>query len=110
AEILAAVRYPTRPDPTLTLDVSEQARTHPALPVVDIGTFTATQQGFDEPAARSEASRCFRCDAVYGCPSVSVVAGRGPGHSRGGGGPAQPLPASATPFVTADPGAPGGAQ
>ena len=30
----------------------------------------------DAPAPRR--ARCFRCDAVYGCQSVSVTAGRGP--------------------------------
>jgi len=51
---------------------------HAPLPVVQLGTFAATQAGFPENVARSEAFRCFRCDAVYGCPSVTVVAGRGP--------------------------------
>ncbi|MFI5254039.1 MAG: FAD-dependent oxidoreductase [Candidatus Limnocylindrales bacterium] len=77
AEIFAAVRYPTGRDRRLDLDIAERHRAHPPLPVVQPG-FAATQVGFDEAAARSEASRCFRCDAVYGCPTVSVKAGRGP--------------------------------
>jgi hypothetical protein len=28
--------------------------------------------------AVAEASRCFRCDALAGCPTVEVLAGRGP--------------------------------
>ena len=105
AEILAAVRYPTPAEPTLRLDIAARARTHPALPVVDTGTFAATQQGFEEAAARSEASRCFRCDAVYGCPSVSVVAGRGPADSRAGPAVRPPIPSTVV-----QPVAQGGAQ
>lgn len=88
-EILAAVRHPTRAEPSLRLDIAVRARTYPELPVVDTGTFAATQPGFEEAAARAEASRCFRCDAVYGCPSVSVIAGRGPadGRTNPAGGP-----------------------
>ena len=78
AEIMAAVRYPTAPERTLSVDLAARPRAHAPLPVVQLGTFTATQAGFAENVARSEASRCFRCDAVYGCPSVTVVAGRGP--------------------------------
>ena len=105
AEILAAVRYPTRPEPTLSLDIAARARAHPALPVIDTGTFSATQQGFTEPIARSEASRCFRCDAVYGCPSVSVVAGRGPADSRAGPAAPPPIPSTVVQSATQ-----GGAQ
>ena len=78
AEIMAAVRYPTAPERTLSVDLASRPRAHAPLPVVQLGTFAATQAGFAENVARSEASRCFRCDAVYGCPSVTVVAGRGP--------------------------------
>lgn len=77
-EILAAVRYRTPPEPQLRLDIAERSRAHPPLPIFEPGSFTANQAGFDEAAARSEASRCFRCDAVYVCPTVEVVAGRGP--------------------------------
>ncbi len=75
---MRTVRYRTPPEPTLSLDLAPRARTHAPLPVFNQGSFTATQQGFDEAAARGEASRCFRCDAVYGCSTVSVRAGRGP--------------------------------
>jgi NADH-quinone oxidoreductase subunit F len=78
AEIMAAVRYPTAPERSLALDLASRPRAHAPLPVVQLGTFAATQAGFAENVARSEASRCFRCDAVYGCPSVSVLTGRGP--------------------------------
>ncbi len=77
AEIFAAVRYPTAKETRLSLDLSEQPRAHPPLPVVQAG-FAATQLGFDEATARGEAGRCFRCDAVHGCRVVSVSAGRGP--------------------------------
>ncbi len=77
AEIMAVVRYRTPREARLSIDIAPKARAHPPLPVVQPG-FAATQQGFDEAAARSEASRCFRCDAVYGCPTVEVRAGRGP--------------------------------
>ena len=77
AAILATVRYPTAPEPRLSLDLATRARSHPALPVIDT-SFRASQAGFDEHQARAEASRCFRCDAVYDCPTVHVAAGRGP--------------------------------
>jgi hypothetical protein len=70
------------------------------LPVVDATTFKATQVGFDERAARTEASRCFRCDAVYGCPSVQVAAGRGPADSRIGGPSAAHAPVAAVTSLT----------
>jgi NADPH-dependent glutamate synthase beta subunit-like oxidoreductase/NAD-dependent dihydropyrimidine dehydrogenase PreA subunit len=82
AEIFAAVRYRTPAERSLGLDLAEQPRRHPPLPVVQTGSFAATQEGFSESDARAEASRCFRCDAVYGCPSVSVASGRGPADSR----------------------------
>ena len=78
AAIFAAVRYPTPPEPALTLRLAMQPRAHPELPIFQPGSFTATQAGFDEAAARAEAARCFRCDAVYGCPTVRVLSGRGP--------------------------------
>ncbi len=103
AEIFAAVRYPTPPEPALVLDLAVRPRAHAPLPVLD-SSFAATQAGFDETVARSEAARCFRCDAVYGCPSVSVMTGRGPVDSRTGrpGGPPggdafpDPIPAHVT--------------
>ena len=84
AEILAAVRYHTPAEPTISLDIAVRRRVHAALPVVDTTSFAATAPGFTEAAAHAEASRCFRCDAVYGCPSVSVQAGRGPADGRTG--------------------------
>jgi len=82
AEIFAAVRYRTAPELSLDLDIAPRPRVHAALPVVDTATFIANQPGFTEAEVMAEASRCFRCDAVYGCPSVSVLAGRGPADSR----------------------------
>lgn len=110
AEILATVRYRTAPEPTLSLDIAERARTHPALPMVDTGSFRATQPGFDAVSARAEASRCFRCDAVYGCPSVSVAAGRGPADSRTGPPTPAPTLVPATSAAHASASTPGGAQ
>jgi NADPH-dependent glutamate synthase beta subunit-like oxidoreductase/Pyruvate/2-oxoacid:ferredoxin oxidoreductase delta subunit len=78
AEILATVRYRTRPEPELRLALATAARAHAPLPMFDAGSFRATQAGFDEPTARAEAGRCFRCDAVYSSSSVQVVSGRGP--------------------------------
>jgi NADPH-dependent glutamate synthase beta subunit-like oxidoreductase/NAD-dependent dihydropyrimidine dehydrogenase PreA subunit len=78
AAIMAAVRYPTQPDASLRLDLEPRARAHQPVRVIEIGSFKATESGFAESAARAEASRCFRCDAVYACMTVKVVAGRGP--------------------------------
>jgi NADPH-dependent glutamate synthase beta subunit-like oxidoreductase/Pyruvate/2-oxoacid:ferredoxin oxidoreductase delta subunit len=103
AEIFAAVRYPTPAEPALSLDISVRPRVHAALPVVDTSSFSATAPGFTEGAAHAEASRCFRCDAVYGCPSVSVQAGRGPADSRTG-----PIPVPAA--TPADQPSQGGVQ
>jgi NADH-quinone oxidoreductase subunit F len=83
AEILRTVRYATPPEPALELDIAPRPRAHPPLPMFTPGSFRAAQQGFDEAAARFEASRCFRCDAVYGCGTVSVRAGRGPADRPG---------------------------
>ncbi len=83
AEILATVRYRTPPEPSLRLDLEPRARTHLALPIVDPGSFKANQVGYGVESARTEASRCFRCDAVYNCPTVAVAAGRGPGDGPG---------------------------
>jgi NADH-quinone oxidoreductase subunit F len=77
AEILAAVRYVTPRESHLTVDLAVRPRAHAPLAVVAAG-FAATQAGFDPEMARAEAARCFRCDAVYGCPSVTVLEGRGP--------------------------------
>ena len=107
AAIMAVVRVKTPVEPSLRLDIANRARVHPPLPVVETGSFKANQAGFAEADARAEASRCFRCDAVYGCPTVSVLAGRGPADSRVGGGSAAHVPAT-TPTIP--PAALGGAQ
>ena len=108
AEILAAVRYPTAPEASLSVDLVARPRIRAALPVVDIRSFSATAPGYTGPEAHAEAGRCFRCDAVYGCPSVHVTAGRGPAD-----GPRAPDPESAIPVTAAgpaDPPAQGGVQ
>ncbi len=101
AEIMAAVRVRTPAEGKLQLDIANRPRIHAPLPVVETGNFKATQAGFDEKAARAEASRCFRCDAVYGCPTVSVLAGRGPADSRVGGPSAAHAPVPAAAAATA---------
>jgi NADPH-dependent glutamate synthase beta subunit-like oxidoreductase/Pyruvate/2-oxoacid:ferredoxin oxidoreductase delta subunit len=106
AEIMKVVRYLTPAEPTLQLDIANRPRVHAPLPVVETGNFKATQEGFGEQAARAEASRCFRCDAVYGCPTVGVVAGRGPVDSRIG----KPAAVAATTSSPTSPTALGGAQ
>jgi NADPH-dependent glutamate synthase beta subunit-like oxidoreductase/NAD-dependent dihydropyrimidine dehydrogenase PreA subunit len=100
AEILATVRYRTEPERSLTLDLAPRARAHVPLPMFEPGSFRADQPGFDEPTAVAEASRCFRCDAVGGCPTVEVVAGRGPGD-RPADRPAS-MPMVLLPFPAAD--------
>ena len=84
AEILAAVRYPTAPERVAHGSTSPRGRAiRAALPVVDIrlvhghGVRASTR-----PTARAEAGRCFRCDAVYGCPSVQRHRRPGPGGRR----------------------------
>ncbi|HEX7950413.1 MAG TPA: FAD-dependent oxidoreductase [Candidatus Limnocylindrales bacterium] len=91
-EILATVRYPTPREAQVAVDLSRRARAHAPLPVVEPGSFEATQVGFDERTALAEAGRCFRCDAVYGGPVYDVTAGRGPDRPL-----AFPPPPPATP-------------
>jgi pyruvate/2-oxoglutarate dehydrogenase complex dihydrolipoamide dehydrogenase (E3) component len=79
AAIFEQVRYPTPQEDRLSLDLAKRPRAHAPLPMVQPGSFEATQVGFDELTARTEAARCFRCDAVYSGPVVAVGAGRGPG-------------------------------
>jgi len=79
AEIMATVRYLTPAETSLRLDLAPRARERQPLPLYQPGSFLAGQAGFDEAAAVAEASRCFRCDAIYQCATVAVVAGRGPG-------------------------------
>jgi hypothetical protein len=90
AEIMRTVRYATPPEPSLSLDIAPRPRAHLPLPIYEPGSFAAGQVGFDEATARGEASRCFRCDAVYGCGTVEVTAGRGPRQ--------QPAPAVVPPM------------
>ena len=78
AEIMRTVRYPTPPRASLSLDIAPRSRAKLPLPAYEPDSFAARQVGFDEATARGEASRCFRCDAVYGCGTVAVTAGRGP--------------------------------
>ena len=81
AEIMRTVRYPTPREGHLTLDLEVRPRARAPLPVLALDSFRTAQQGFGEKEARAEANRCFRCDAIAGCPSVEVTAGRGP-HDR----------------------------
>jgi NADH-quinone oxidoreductase subunit F len=78
AEILATVRYPTRPERVLRLDLAYRERASQVHPVDDTRSFHATQEGFTPAVAVAEASRCFRCDALASTPTVEVLAGRGP--------------------------------
>ena len=109
AEIMKVVRYTTPAEPTLKLDIANRPRVHAPLPVVETGNFKATQQGFAEADARAEASRCFRCDAVYGCATVGVLAGRGPADSRIGGPSAHNAPVAPS-SIPNPPSVQGGAQ
>jgi NADPH-dependent glutamate synthase beta subunit-like oxidoreductase/NAD-dependent dihydropyrimidine dehydrogenase PreA subunit len=77
-EIFAAVRYRTARETQVAVDLSTRPRAHAPLPMVQPGSFEATQVGFDERMALAEAGRCFRCDAVYAGPTYDVTAGRGP--------------------------------
>jgi len=78
ADIMATVRYATVPDDQLSLDLAVRPRARLPLAVFEPGSFAADQRGFDEATAVAEAGRCFRCDALDGCPTVAVTAGRGP--------------------------------
>jgi NADPH-dependent glutamate synthase beta subunit-like oxidoreductase/Pyruvate/2-oxoacid:ferredoxin oxidoreductase delta subunit len=92
AEIMATVRVPKAPEPVLTVDLATRPRAGMELPAYKPGSFVATQPSLDPAVARSEASRCFRCDAVYRCEEVHVQSGRGPND-----GPRPPMPTSAPP-------------
>ena len=76
--ILDAVRYRTAREDQVSVDLATRPRAHAPLPMVQPGSFEATQVGFDERTALAEAGRCFRCDAVYAGPVFDVTAGRGP--------------------------------
>ena len=103
AAILSVVRYPSPPDRSLRLDIAERAREHPPLPVFSADSFRATQSGFEEVAARAEASRCFRCDALARCGTVDVTAGRGPRTHQGASAPPTLPPPSAVPVLDVTP-------
>jgi NADPH-dependent glutamate synthase beta subunit-like oxidoreductase/Pyruvate/2-oxoacid:ferredoxin oxidoreductase delta subunit len=97
AEIMATVRVPKGPEPVLTVDLATRPRVGMELPAYTPGSFVATQPSLDPAAAITEASRCFRCDAVYRCEQVHVQSGRGPRDGPGHGTPVvatEPLPAS----------------
>jgi NADPH-dependent glutamate synthase beta subunit-like oxidoreductase/NAD-dependent dihydropyrimidine dehydrogenase PreA subunit len=106
AAILRAVRYATPPEPTLTVDLERRPRARPPLPIVDPHSFAPTQGGFDPAMARAEASRCFRCDAVYGCSTMHVTGGRGPDDRPAVGAE----PATVIPIASHQPSATGGVQ
>ena len=76
---MATVRVPKAPEPVLTVDLATRPRVGMELPAYAPGSFAATQPSLDPAAARAEASRCFRFDAVYKCETVHVRSGRGPG-------------------------------
>jgi NADPH-dependent glutamate synthase beta subunit-like oxidoreductase/Pyruvate/2-oxoacid:ferredoxin oxidoreductase delta subunit len=95
ADIMRSVRVVTPAQETLRLDIAVKPRVHAPLPIADTGHFKATAAGFSEPDAKSEASRCFRCDAVYGCATVTVAGGRGPADTRIGGPSAGDAPVAA---------------
>jgi NADPH-dependent glutamate synthase beta subunit-like oxidoreductase/Pyruvate/2-oxoacid:ferredoxin oxidoreductase delta subunit len=93
AEILRAVRYRTPPEPKLRLDIAPRARARTPLPMLDRASRQTDAPGLAEAEARAEAARCFRCDAIYRCPTVEVTAGRGPADGPG----RQAVPATASP-------------
>jgi NADH-quinone oxidoreductase subunit F len=76
--IFETVRYPAAREGRLSLDLATRPRAHAPLPMIEPGSFAATQVGFDEATAQREAGRCFRCDAMYDGAVVDVRAGRGP--------------------------------
>ncbi len=78
ADIMALIRIPKEPERILNIDLSRLPRARMEMPAYKPGSFEATQPGLDAGSARAEASRCLRCDAVYGCQTVHVKAGRGP--------------------------------
>jgi NADPH-dependent glutamate synthase beta subunit-like oxidoreductase/Pyruvate/2-oxoacid:ferredoxin oxidoreductase delta subunit len=96
AEIMAAVRYGTPVEASLKLDLEPRARARQPLPIYEPGSFRADQAGFDQATATAEASRCFRCDAVYRCATVTVAAGRGPADGPDRRQPAAPPPLPST--------------
>ena len=111
AAILREVRYATPPEPRLRLDIAERPRARAPLPMLDPTTRATAVPGFTETEARAEAARCFRCDAIYACPTVEVVAGRGPADGPGRAHPAMSAPPLATTSTsTSTTSQPGGAR
>ncbi len=110
AEIMARVRVPKAPEPVLTVDLATRPRVGMELPAYTPGSFAATQPSIEPAAAGAEASRCFRCDAVYRCAQVHVKSGRGPRDGPGApavesmparsGRPSQAESASTPPSIT----------
>jgi NADPH-dependent glutamate synthase beta subunit-like oxidoreductase/Pyruvate/2-oxoacid:ferredoxin oxidoreductase delta subunit len=107
AEIMATVRVPKGPEPVLTVDLATRPRVGMALPDYKPGSFAATQPGLEPAAATAEATRCFRCDAVYRCAQVHVQSGRGP-RDRPGDWP--PIDTSPSPRVSPTLAAPAGSS
>ena len=83
AEIMATVRVPKSPEPVLTVDLATRPRVGMELPAYKPGSFAATQPSLEPAVAKLEATRCFRCDAVYRCEQVNVQSGRGPRDGPG---------------------------
>jgi hypothetical protein len=94
AEIMATVRVPKKAEPVLTVDLATRPRVGMALPEYQPGSFAATQPGLEPATARTEAARCFRCDAVYRCEQVHVQSGRGPRDGPEHRPPIDPSPSS----------------
>ncbi len=107
AEIMATVRVPKKPEPVLTVDLATRPRVGMALPDYKPGSFAATQPGLEPAAATAEATRCFRCDAVYRCAQVHVQSGRGP---RDRPGDWTPIDTSPSPRVSPTLAAPAGSS
>ncbi|MGA3056749.1 MAG: FAD-dependent oxidoreductase [Candidatus Limnocylindrales bacterium] len=109
-EIMATVRVPKKPEPVLTVDLATRPRVGMALPDYQPGSFAATQPGLETAAAVAEATRCFRCDAVYRCEQVHVQSGRGPrdGGPHGGRDDRLPIGKSPSPSVSPKLAAPAG--
>jgi NADPH-dependent glutamate synthase beta subunit-like oxidoreductase/Pyruvate/2-oxoacid:ferredoxin oxidoreductase delta subunit len=83
AEIMATVRVPKAPEPVLTVDLATRPQVRTEMPAYEAGSFTPTQPSLEVAAARNEATRCFRCDAIYRCDTVHVQSGRGPRDGPG---------------------------
>jgi NADPH-dependent glutamate synthase beta subunit-like oxidoreductase/Pyruvate/2-oxoacid:ferredoxin oxidoreductase delta subunit len=104
-EIFETVRYRTPAETSLELDLATRPRASTGERAYEAGSFAPTQVGFDESTARAEAGRCFRCDAVYRCPTVSVASGRGRSGVAAARGPATaPAPEAQTPSSQPSPG------